>query len=141
MRILFDTNVVLDLLLARHPHDAAARTLVSWVARGELEGFVGATTVTTIFYIASRHSGANTAREQLGKLLTLFRVAPVNDAIIRQALASSFDDFEDAVLHEAAGDVGADAIVTRDATGFAHAVCPVHTPDGLIASLAGRGTS
>lgn len=138
MRILFDTNVILDLMLARRPHDRAARSLASLVARDEMIGFVGATTVTTIFYIASKHIGAGSARETLAKLLKVFRVAPVTDAVVRDALASSFDDFEDAILHEAGIAVGVEGIVTRDALGFRRASCTVHTPDGLLASVAGE---
>lgn len=137
MRVLFDTNVVLDLLLARKPHDEAARALTSVVARGEMMGYVGATTITTIFYIASKHIGASAARQALGKLLSVFSVAPVTEGVVRDALGSPFEDFEDAVLHEAAIAVGVDAIVTRDASGFRRASCTVHTPTGLLASLSG----
>lgn len=139
MRVLFDTNVVLDLLLARKPHGEAARALTAMVARDEMVGYVGATTVTTIFYVASRHIGTTTAREALGRLLKVFSVAPVTDAVVRDALGSAFEDFEDAVLHEAAIAVGVDAIVTRDATGFRRACCTVHTPQGLLASISGGG--
>ncbi|MEZ4268077.1 MAG: PIN domain-containing protein [Myxococcota bacterium] len=136
MRLLVDTNVVLDPMLARHPHDAAARRVVSLMARGELEGYLGATTVTTIFYLASKHAGREAARAQLERLLAIFRVAPVTETVIREALAGDFEDFEDAVLHEAARCVGADAILTRDSAGFRRASCRVLTPDALLASLA-----
>ena len=64
MRVLFDTNVVLDLLLARQPHVETAAALVARVERGELTGCLCATTVTTIFYLASKAVGAEAARAQ-----------------------------------------------------------------------------
>ena len=72
MRVLFDTNVILDLLLERQPHVEAAAALVARVERGQLKGCLCATTVTTIFYLASKVVGAEAAREQLKLLLGLF---------------------------------------------------------------------
>ena len=57
MRVLFDTNVVLDVLLDRKPFWEIAAQLVARVERKELVGFLGATTLTTIYYIVAKASG------------------------------------------------------------------------------------
>ncbi len=57
MKILFDTNVVLDVLLNRHPHSTLSAILFARVERGELTGCLGATSVTTIFYLAAKANG------------------------------------------------------------------------------------
>ena len=54
MRVLFDTNVVLDVLLARAPHARAATALFHHVAAKDIDGLLGATTVTTIHYLATK---------------------------------------------------------------------------------------
>jgi predicted nucleic acid-binding protein len=102
MRILFDTNIVLDVLEERDPYHADAATLFSAVDRGWLTGLLCATTITTIHYIARQTLGAGRTREQLRKILGMFIVAPVTHAIIVDALELGFPDYEDAVLHEAA---------------------------------------
>ena len=133
--MLFDTNVVLDLLLARQPFAATSAALIGHVERGELGGMLGATTITTLHYLARRAVGAAAADAHVARLLSLFEVAPVTRAVLGDALAASWPDFEDAVLHEAARHATADGIVTRDADGFARATLRVYAPDDLLALL------
>lgn len=135
MNVLFDTNVVLDVLLARQPFAATAAALIGHVERGELRGMVGATTITTLHDLARRAVGAAAADAHIARVLSLFEVAPVTRAVLGDALAASWPDFEDAVLHEAARHAGAVGIVTRDQDGFAKATLRVYAPDALLALL------
>ena len=112
MRVLLDTNVVLDLLLDRDPWSKTAAMLFSRVESGTLDGYLGATTVTTIYYLAAKAVGAAAAREEIRRLLALCAIAPVNRPVLEAALELDFADFEDSVLHEAARQVGAEAVVT-----------------------------
>lgn len=137
MRVLFDTNVVLDLLLGRAPFVQVAARLVGRVERGQIEGLLCATTVTTIHYLLAKELGRQAARDAVGTLLTLFSVAPVDDRTLSLALDLPFPDFEDAVLHEAARLAGARAIVTRNGSDFRGAVLPIDSPNELEATLAG----
>jgi hypothetical protein len=77
--------------------------------------------------------GTVAAREMMKDLLRLFEVAPVNRAVLEGALG--FDDFEDAVLHEAGRLAGATAVVTRDPSGFSAAALRIYAPDTLVAAL------
>ena len=61
-RALFDTNVVLDVLLNREPHAQASAQALALVERGEVQGFLCATTVTTVHSIAAKMLSANRAR-------------------------------------------------------------------------------
>lgn len=135
MKVLFDTNVVLDVLLERDSWAGAALYLFGKVESGELVGHLGATTLTTVYYIAHRNRGAEAAEGMMKDLLRLFEVAPVNRAVLENALDLRFADFEDAVLHEAGRVVGADALTTRNTTDFSKATLRVYTPEELIAAL------
>ncbi|MCA9560882.1 MAG: PIN domain-containing protein [Myxococcales bacterium] len=135
MRVLFDTNVVLDLLLAREPHASVAAQLISRVESGELPGLLGATTITTIHYLIGKAAGREAASRHIGTLLDLFEVAPVTRTQLRAALDAGFGDYEDAVLHAAAVDAGATAIVTRNARDFGRATLPVYAPTDLAKLL------
>ncbi len=137
MKVLFDTNVVLDALLDRDPWAEAAVVLFAKVESGELVGHLGATTLTTVYYIASRNKGANAADEMMRDLLRLFEVAPVNRVVLEGALGSGFVDFEDAVLHEAGRSVGASALTTRNPKHFTKSTLRVYAPDALVAALEG----
>lgn len=132
MRVLFDTNVVLDVLLARQPHAPAAIRLLEHVARKDLEGLLGATTVMTIHYLATKAGGAVSARRHVATLLDLFEVAAVTRVVLADALQLDFRDYEDAVLHEAARHAGAAAIATRDPRGFAGAGLRIYAPEELL---------
>jgi predicted nucleic acid-binding protein len=138
LKILFDTNVVLDLLLDRAPFAEVSEQILSRVEAGELSGYLCATTITTIHYLAAKALGTPRALAEVRKLLALFEIAPVNRPILENALDSDFSDFEDSVLHEAARQVGADVIVTRNQSDFRQARLPVHSPEEMIRILGQR---
>lgn len=135
MRVLFDTNIILDVLLDREPFVRASNELMSCAERGEVSGYLCASTVTTLFYLASKTVGKEQAHTHLSMLLRVFDVAAVNRTVIESALASQFSDFEDAVLYYAAAHAGLDAIVTRNPRDFKLAKIPVYQPNELLVVL------
>jgi predicted nucleic acid-binding protein len=135
VRALFDTNVILDVLLAHPPHVAPATALLDRVAAKTLDGLLGATTLTTIHYLATKAIGSRATQGHVRTLLGLFEVAPVTRAVLTDALELELPDYEDAVLHEAARHARAEAIVTRDPKGFAKARLKVYAPDELLRFL------
>lgn len=86
-------------------------------------------------YIARRNVGTNGAEESMRALLQLFEIAPVSRIVLESAPTLGFDDFEDAVLHEAGRLAGAEAVVTRDSSGFSSSTLRVYDPDTLAAVL------
>ena len=132
MRILFDTNIILDVLMDRKPHSDAATKLFDSVETGSIAGYICATTVTTIHYLASKAIGKDRAKLELEKLLSLFEVAPVNRAVIEMALRNRMADFEDAVLCEAARHVQVNGIVTRNVRDFKKANINTYNPQELL---------
>ncbi len=135
MKVLFDTNVVLDVLLDREPFVNDAMWLLSRVEKSEITGFVCATTITTIHYLTTKSLGRKEALRHISSLLSLFVIAPVNRIVIGSALKSGFDDFEDGVLHESALHAGARYIVTRNSADFKKSKIPVFQPRELINTL------
>jgi predicted nucleic acid-binding protein len=135
--LLFDLNVVLDVLFDRSPHVTEATAL--WRASKERAaiGLVPAHGFTTIHYLVRHEKGADFARRALADLLTVFQVAAVDEAVIRRAESLNWTDFEDAVVAAAAEAAGCDAIVTRNPSHFPSAPVPVLVPKaalGLIES-------
>jgi len=135
VKVLFDTNVVLDLLLDREPFAEAAARLFFRVETGRLEGYLGATSVTTLHYLIGQAADQGKARDHVAQLLKLFQVAPVDRPVIEAALQSKLADFEDAVLHEAATRAGLQGIVTRNVKDFKAARLTIYTPDALLELL------
>ena len=135
MKILFDTNVVLDVMLDRDPFAEPASRLMSLVESGKISGLLGATTVTTIHYLAARVMGPVKAQSHIKDLMILFEIAAVNRSVIEDALVAKFSDFEDAVLYQAARHAGAEAIVTKDLKGFKWSVLPIYSPGEMLKAL------
>lgn len=138
MRLLLDTNVVLDVLLDRPPHVTYSSKVLAAVELGHVTGFVGATSITTIHYLAAKQIGSQGAVQAVEKLLSLLEVAPVTRSVLEEALRAQFADFEDAVLFAAAKNSDVEAIITRDPKGFKSADIPVLSPEELVAVLVAR---
>jgi predicted nucleic acid-binding protein len=128
LKVIVDTNVVLDVLLARQPFAPAAAKLFALIEQSRIEAWVCATTVTTIDYLLSQSLPRNQAKVAVRGLLTIFEVALVNRSVLERALASPMQDFEDAVLAEAGVLAGARIIVTRNTRDFSRASLPALTP-------------
>ncbi|MBF0289312.1 MAG: PIN domain-containing protein [SAR324 cluster bacterium] len=135
MKILFDTNVVLDVLLDREPFSEIASQLVSLAEDSTIKGVLGATTITTIFYLATKVAGKEKAKEEIKKLLTIFEISPVNRIVLEEATKLDFNDFEDAVLHESAKYSGVHGIVTRNSGDFKKASLSIYSPEELYKIL------
>lgn len=133
MKILFDTNVILDVILNRQPFAPNAILLVAAVEEKRIQGLLCATTLSTIDYLVSKALGTESSRATLKKLLQLFEVATVDYPVIQTAIESSIKDFEDAVLYEAAKRAGAVGIVTRNKKDFSPVDLPIYLPDELAA--------
>lgn len=132
MKVLFDTNIVLDLLLERQPFVNDAQLLFEKVESNQLYGYLGATSITTLDYLLSKTLSSQKAKDVIQSLLTLFDIAPVNRLVLEEALNSKFSDFEDAILHAAATHCGVQAIVTRNEKDFSKATLAIYSPSALL---------
>ena len=126
MRVLLDTNILLDFLLQRELFCRDANLLFQAIDEGKIAGYVTATTLTDIFYIARKHTGSiEKARQSISLIMTVMAICPVNRAVLESAFNSQNDDFEDAVQIFSAVAQGLDAILTRDQQGFSSSPIPV----------------
>lgn len=131
MKVLIDTNVILDVLLNRAPFVELSANIVSSVETREIEGYLCATTVTTLDYLISKAKNRQQAKSEIKKLLHLFEISDVNARVLGLAADSEFTDFEDAVLYYSGECTGVDCLVTRNVKDFKYASLPVYTPEEL----------
>jgi len=131
LKILFDTNVILDVLLNRNPFVELSANLVSSVENKTIEGYLCATTITTLDYLISKSRNRETAKIEIQKLLTLFQIADVNSTVLTMAINSGFTDFEDAVQYFSGKCSNVDGLVSRNTKDYKKAVLPIYTPDEL----------
>ena len=135
MRVIVDTNVVLDVLLARRSFVESASRVFALVEQSRIEASLCATTVTTVDYLLTQSLSRDEGRQALRGLLDLFEIAPVNRSVIEKALQSKIEDFEDAVLEQAGRLTGAEAIITRNTKDFRKSSIKALDPAELLLAL------
>lgn len=136
MRVLIDTNIILDFFLEREPFRTDAEALFQAIQSKQVRGYVTATTVTDIFYIARRQTRSiERARQAVSETLAVMQICLVNRPILEQAFASALTDFEDAVQLACAIANNLDAITTRDTEGFAGGTLPILSVGELLERL------
>ena len=135
MKVLVDTNVVLDVLLARQPFVKHSSEVFALVETSTIEGYLCATTVTTIEYLLSQALSDKNTAASITRLLDIFEVAPVNRAILEQALRSEIEDFEDAVIEQSAKLVDVKFVVTRNLKDFQRSEVTALDPEELLSQI------
>lgn len=132
MRVLLDTNVVLDLFLDREPFAENSATLWKAHENGQLTTYISAITPVNLFYIARKLKGYDIAKQAIVDLLATLPVCLVDHTVLQDGLNAGFKDYEDAVQHSSALASGLDAILTRNTKDFTSAKLPVYTPADFL---------
>ena len=134
-QVLFDSDVLLDILAQRQPFVIASAQALNTVMKKQVQGFVSGHAVTNIFYILRRQIGSEAARKLIENLLQHIQIASVTNQVIHQALQSPIKDFKDAVTSAAAMSAGLEIIVTRNKTDFVASLVPAMLPEELLKML------
>ncbi|MDR2137289.1 MAG: PIN domain-containing protein [Synergistaceae bacterium] len=114
MKILLDTNVVLDKLASRKPFDENADSIFAKIARNEISGFITAAEVTDIYYLLRKKLSDYNCRVALRHLFELLQVLSVSQDDCESAIESPLEDFEDALILTCAEKANIDFVITRD---------------------------
>jgi len=140
MRVFFDTNVLLDVLLTRPGLEVESRELWNTVEADKIEGLVSAVSISTIYYLAYKMSRDRAfAMNCISRILNIFEIAEVNAVVIHQAMASGMSDFEDSIQSHAAEMASVECIVTRNVKDFRGGPVEPIAPGDLIDVLRAIG--
>ncbi|MDZ8139139.1 MAG: PIN domain-containing protein [Nostoc sp. DedQUE04] len=135
MRILLDTNIIVDDALEREPFLEASEQVLVLVEQGQVEGYISASTFSDLYYIIRRARGREWTLTYLRQLVNFCQVAIVDSTTINMALNLNFRDFEDAIQYSSAVLNHLDAIITRNPRDFPVATPRIITPEELIQEL------
>jgi predicted nucleic acid-binding protein len=124
-RVFLDTDVVLDLLLAREPFFAPAADLFLAIQNGRIDGCISPLAFSNLFYILRQQMSPPDAVRALRKLRLLVRVLSIDEKVVDLALASAFTDFEDALQYYTALAHNVSAVVTRNKRDYREAKIPI----------------
>ncbi len=135
MKIFVDSDVILDVLLERTRFEFS-KELLSHIEEKRFIAVTSPIVFTNSFYIISKLKNEKKAWISLQKLRLIFSLTKISQKNIDKALASEFDDFEDAVQYYAALEEKVDFLVTRNKKDYNSASeLPIMSPEEFLGQL------
>ena len=132
MRVLIDTNVLINYLGERQPFFDFAWRIISACDAGELDGCISAQSIADMFYILRKDMSESDRRRVLLALCDMFTVESINQRQIIEALKNDvFSDFEDCLQSCCASAFHADYVITRNGKDFSASIIPAISPDAF----------
>ena len=131
-KVLFDTNIVLDIALKREPYFSASSKLFTFIDQFILKAYVTGSAITDIYYIIRKQTDRETAKAFLLDLIKVVPIIGVDQNIVINAIESDLKDFEDAVQVHSAIDHGINYIITRNKKDFKGIQLGVFSPEEAI---------
>ena len=132
-RVFVDANIVIDLLCERYPWFPKVLRIFSMGDLGQIDLFCSSLSLGTASYIMeSRKLSTQEIFDGIGLLCQMCTPTTVDASVVKNAIASGFADFEDALQHYSALTVEADCIVTRNKKDFSASEIPVYELDEFL---------
>lgn len=118
MKVMFDLNIVMDVVQQREPHYRLSAAALSKAVQGDAQGVFPSHGVTTIHYLVSRYTDKRRANEVVDWLCRQFEIGTAGRQEFMRARGLHLADFEDAVVCAIAEACGCNGIVTRNLGDF-----------------------
>ncbi len=133
IKATIDLNVILDFLNKRENHVQAAK-IFNLCSKNIIEGYVCAHEITTLaYFLMKNHNDSSKVKYVLGELFDIFHTIPITEDILREALNSKINDYEDAVIEISSLKSSINYIVTRDLSDFKQSNVTPITPSEFLA--------
>ncbi|HAH53848.1 MAG TPA: hypothetical protein DCM02_00805 [Flavobacterium sp.] len=132
MRVVLDTNIILDIALRRENHFLNSSAVFKKIDSSVVYGFVTATTITDIYYIAKKEKGHQITIDFISNLIEIIDVIGIDRQVIIESLASKITDFEDAVQSVSSFLNNIDYIITRNKKDFSESEVKAITPKEFL---------
>ena len=133
MKLLIDSNVVLDYLGANQGFSNEAGQIFELAINRKAIELVSASSITDIYYVLRRaFKDRDVALEKLKDIRTVIGILPVTETDIDHAIRRNWRDFEDAVQYSVAESNGVDFIISRDEKGFEEKTIPCYSPNEFL---------
>ena len=119
MRLMIDTNIILDVLLEREPFFTQSKQILTMCENKQILGFISASTATDIFYLVRKAlQSTDEAYRALGHILDIVKVLTVTNEDVNAAFLVKAKDFEDCLLATCAKSNKCDGIVKKNKKDF-----------------------
>ncbi len=132
MKVLLDTNVVLDTLLKREEFYRDSVKIFALVEYKKITGYLCANSLTTIFYLLRKKYDNASCMQVIDNILKLFSIANVDKSVLLQSLQNCGIDYEDSVIYTSASKAKVDFVITRDKRGFENSPVKILSPKEFL---------
>lgn len=133
MKILFDTNVILDALTKRYNSYHYSQELISFVVKNKIKGYLLTSQITDIYYCLRKYIPKEETKRDFVKLVCeTFILVPVTNNNFLSCFKSEMIDFEDALIDDVARINCLDYIVTNNISDFEKSKVPAITPKAML---------
>lgn len=136
MRVIFDTNVIADILLRRAPYfDDSYLAILNCLENGDWCSMPVSATAD-IFYLLRKTDDPKDGMRYLRNLFDI--ISDVTTADYDDALSMDMEDFEDALIAAVAKRNRVDYIITRNVADFKKSPVSAITPDEFLRIISKR---
>ena len=132
MKLLLDTNVLIDYYAQREPFVENAILLRIASCLGDVDLWACSRSFPDVEYVLRRAIPANELRQMMSKSLEFLSVCTISASDVCDGFKSDWQDLEDFYIASAAKRIGADYVITRDCEGFAKSDVPALSPQGFF---------
>lgn len=132
MKVLIDTNVILDVLCNRSEFVENSSRVWKYCELNQIEGYISALSVPNIVYILRKELTPQKTQQLIQQILMIFEVIDLKSSDLKNAAAMLSSDFEDAIQMCCANRIKADYIVTRNIRDFKESKVPALKPSELL---------
>ena len=134
--ILFDRDVILDILFDRKPFSSAAFQILSLCENKDANGYVTPVIISNLYYIIRKQTSHKNAIEKVQQLLEILDVLDMDKQTVLSAIHSKFNDFEDALQNYAAENYNkVKIIITRNGKDYKNSKLAILTPEMYLTTL------
>lgn len=139
MKVLIDTNVIIDALTSREPWNESAETIFIMAANHMMDMYITASSATDIYYLVRKYlHSADQSKQVMEKLYSLVGILTVSGVECIDALASSVSDYEDAVVERVSVKADMDYMITGNVKDYQQGMIKAISPDDFIALINGK---
>ena len=132
MKIIIDTNIILDVLCNRKDFVNDSLKIFKLCETRQIQGCISALSIANIVYIMRKELDFSKMKEILSKLSLIFEIIDLESDDLIKASLLNFNDYEDSIQSVQASRVKADYIVTRNVKDFNNSRVLALKPNELI---------
>lgn len=135
MKVLIDTNVILDVLYKREGFYEDSLKIWKLCEARKIDGYISALSIPNIVYILRRELDPEKTLEVINNINLVFKIYDLKSEIIMQAAEKKTKDYEDALQMVTAQKLKASFIVTRNIKDFTGSKIIAVKPSELLERL------